>query len=155
MDHLKDLKIIITAAGSGIGAEMAKTLVKNGSNVLVCDKDELALKRLKNDCPDVSTVQADVSNESDVSDFFREAKSKLGNLDALINNAGVSGPSAKLEDIDPNDWEKTIKINLTGTFMCSKAAIPLLKKSGGGSIINIGFTSNYFRNHRQPTNESR
>ena len=143
MDHLKDLKIIITAAGSGIGAEMAKTLVNNGSNVLVCDKDELALKRLKNDCPGVSTIQADVSNESDVSMFFEEAKSEFGNLDALINNAGVSGPSAKLEDIDPKDWEKTIKTNLTGTFMCSKAAIPLLKKSGGGSIINIGSSSSF------------
>ncbi|HJM71575.1 MAG TPA: SDR family oxidoreductase [Gammaproteobacteria bacterium] len=143
MDHLKDLKIIITAAGSGIGAEIAKTLVSNGSNVLVCDKDELALERLKNDCPGITTIQADVSNESDVSRCFEEAKSQFGSLDALINNAGVSGPSAKLEDIEPKDWDETIKINLTGTFMCSKAAIPLLKKSGGGSIINIGSSSSF------------
>jgi len=143
MDHLKDLKIIITAAGSGIGAEIAKTLVSNGSNVLVCDKDELALERLKNDCPGITTIQADVSNESDVSRCFEEAKSQFGSLDALINNAGVSGPSAKLEDIEPKDWDETIRINLTGTFMCSKAAIPLLKKSGGGSIINIGSSSSF------------
>ena len=124
MDHLKDLNIVITAAASGIGAEMAKTLIKNGSNVMVCDKDEIALERIKNDCPGILSMKIDVSKEEDVMKFFSEVESQFGNMNALINNAGIAGPSVKLEDIDTKEWEETIKINLTGTFMCSKAAIP-------------------------------
>ena len=143
MDHLKNLNIVITAAASGIGAEMAKTLIKNGSNVMVCDKDEIALERIKNDCPGILSMKIDVSKEEDVMKFFSEVESQFGNMNALINNAGIAGPSVKLEDIDTKEWEETIKINLTGTFMCSKAAIPLIKKSGGGSIINIGSSSSF------------
>ena len=112
MDHLKDLNIVITAAASGIGAEMAKTLIKNGSNVMVCDKDEIALERIKNDCPGILSMKIDVSKEEDVMKFFSEVESQFGNMNALINNAGIAGPSVKLEDIDTKEWEETIKINL-------------------------------------------
>jgi len=141
MDHIKNKIIVISAGASGIGAEIAKSLSENGASVIVGDKDEVALKRLENDHPEIRTNQVDVSNESEVLGFFEDITSHFGKIDALINNAGVAGPSAMLGDTSLEDWEKTIKVNLNGTFLCSKSAIPLLKKSGGGSIINIGSIS--------------
>ena len=143
MEHIKNKIIVITAGASGIGADMAKSLSKAGAAVIIGDKDEIALKRLEKEGSDILAIQADVSKESDVAMLFETAKSRFGKIDALINNAGIPGPSVKLEDIDLKDWEEAIKVNLTGTFLCSKSAIQLLKESGGGSIINIGSTSSF------------
>ena len=143
MEHIKNKIIVITAGASGIGADMAKSLSKAGASVIIGDKDEIALKRLEKEGSDILAIQADVSKESDVAMLFETAKSRFGKIDALINNAGIPGPSVKLEDIDLKDWEEAIKVNLTGTFLCSKSAIQLLKESGGGSIINIGSTSSF------------
>ena len=122
---------------------MAKSLSKAGAAVIIGDKDEIALKRLEKESSDILAIEADVSNESDVAMLFETVKSRFGKIDALINNAGIPGPSVKLEDIDLKDWEEAIKVNLTGTFLCSKSAIQLLKESDGGSIINIGSTSSF------------
>ena len=143
MEHIKNKIIVITAGASGIGADMAKSLSKAGAAVIIGDKDEIALKRLEKEGSDILAIQADVSNESDVAMLFETVKSRFGKIDALINNAGIPGPSVKLEGIDLKDWEEAIKVNLTGTFLCSKSAIQLLKESGGGSIINIGSTSSF------------
>ena len=143
MEHIKNKIIVITAGASGIGADMAKSLSNAGAAVIIGDKDEIALKRLEKEGSDILAIQADVSNESDVAMLFEIVKSRFGKIDALINNAGIPGPSVKLEDIDLKDWEEAIKVNLTGTFLCSKSAIELLKESGGGSIINIGSTSSF------------
>ena len=143
MEHVKNKIIVISAGASGIGAEIAKSLSEGGATVIVGDKDEVALKRLENDHPKITTNQVDVSNEAEVLVLFDDIKSRFGKLDALINNAGVAGPSAMLTDTSLEDWEKTIKVNLNGTFLCSKSAVPLLKKSGGGSIINMGSTSSF------------
>ena len=143
MEHIKNKIIVITAGASGIGADMAKSLSKAGAAVIIGDKDEIALKRLEKEGSDILAIQADVSNESDVAMLFETVKSRFGKIDALINNAGIPGPSVKLEDIDLKGWEEAIKVNLTGTFLCSKSAIQLLKESGGGSIINIGSTSSF------------
>ena len=143
MEHIKNKIIVITAGASGIGADMAKSLSNAGASVIIGDKDEIALKRLEKEGSDILAIQADVSNESDVAMLFETVKSRFGKIDALINNAGIPGPSVKLGDIDLKDWEEAIKVNLTGTFLCSKSAIQLLKESGGGSIINIGSTSSF------------
>ena len=143
MEHINNKIIVITAGASGIGADMAKSLSKAGAAVIIGDKDEIALKRLEKEGSDILAIQADVSNESDVAMLFETVKSRFGKIDALINNAGIPGPSVKLEDIDLKDWEEAIKVNLTGTFICSKSAIQLLNESGGGSIINIGSTSSF------------
>ena len=123
MEHIKNKIIVITAGASGIGADMAKSLSKAGASVIIGDKDEIALKRLEKEGSDILAIQADVSNESDVAMLFETVKSRFGKIDALINNAGIPGPSVKLEDIDLKDREEAIKVNLTGTFLCSKSAI--------------------------------
>ena len=72
---------------------------------------------------------------------FQTVEQELGGLDVLVNNAGISGPTANTENISPADWQRTIDVNLNGAFYCSRLAIPLLKASGGGSIINIASTA--------------
>ena len=143
MDHIKSLKIVITAGASGIGAEIAKTLSDAGAQVIICDKDQSNLDVFTQNNPKVIALKADVSDEEEVLSLFAEVKKHFGEINALINNAGIAGPSAKLEDTDFIDWKQTMSVNLNGAFLCSRSAIPLLKLSGGGSIINIGSTSSF------------
>ena len=143
MYHIKNLKLVITAGASGIGAEMAHTLSGAGSKVIICDKDQEALDQFSIKNPEVIALKADVSDENEVLSLFDQVKNHFGEINALINNAGVAGPSAKLEDTNFDDWQNTLNVNLNGAFLCSKAAIPLLKLTGGGSIINIGSTSSF------------
>lgn len=145
MDHIKDLKIVITAGASGIGSEVATALSKAGAKVMICDKDKNLLENFSNKNPQIATYHADVSNESEIKSFFKEIKNKFNNIDVLINNAGISGPSGKLEDIDFNEWKETLNVNLDGVFLTTRSAIPLLKNNGG-SIINIGSTSSFLGN---------
>ena len=92
--------------------------------------------------PKIDCHNVDVSKESQIKKFFNEIEKKAGSINALINNAGISGPSAKLEDISFQDWKETIDTNLDGVFLATRSAIPLMKKNGG-SVINIGSTSSF------------
>ena len=145
MDHIRDLKIVITAGASGIGSEVAIALSKAGASVMVCDVNKNTLKSFSNNNPGIDAYHADVSNESDVHSFFKHIKNKFNSIDVLINNAGISGPSGKLEDIDFNKWKETLNVNLNGMFLVTRSAIPFLKAKGG-SIINIGSTSSFLGN---------
>ena len=143
MKHIKNLKIVITAGASGIGSEIAKILSQADAKVIICDKDQEALDQFSKNNPEIITFKADVSNEEEVISFFNEIKNLFGEINALINNAGIAGPSSKLEDTNFNDWKKTLNVNLNGTFLSAKSAIPLLRSAGGGTIINIGSTSSF------------
>ena len=145
MDHIKDLKIVITAGASGIGSEVAIALSEAGAQVAICDLNKSLLESFSKKNPLISVYHADVSNESEVQSFFREIKDKFNNIDVLINNAGISGPSGKLEDINFHEWKETLNVNLDGVFLSTRSAIPLLKDNGG-SIINIGSTSSFLGN---------
>jgi len=79
----------------------------------------------------------DVSSEAQVAELFSGLAARWGKLDALINNAGVSGPTSRLEDTTLDAWQHTLDVNLTGTFLCARSAVPLLRAAGGGAIINI------------------
>ena len=111
--------------------------------MIICDKDQAALDQFSIENPEVIALKADVSDENEVLSLFDQVKNHFGEINALINNAGVAGPSAKLEDTNFDDWQNTLNVNLNGAFLCSKAAIPLLKLADGGSIINIGSTSSF------------
>lgn len=143
MKHVKNLKIVITAGASGIGSEIAKILSQADAKVIICDKDQGALDQFSKINPSIITLKADVSIEDEVASFFNEINDHFGEINALINNAGISGPSSKLEDTNFDDWKNTLNVNLNGAFLNAKLAIPLLRSAGGGSIINIGSTSSF------------
>ncbi len=134
---IRGLRVLVTAGAAGIGLDIARAFVGEGARVHVCDVDESALTALKTTDPDITWTQADVSDRGEVARLFGEAHSNLDGLDALINNAGIAGPTAAAEQIVPEDWDRVIAINLTGQFNCARLAIPLLKQSKNPSIINV------------------
>jgi NAD(P)-dependent dehydrogenase (short-subunit alcohol dehydrogenase family) len=123
----KGLRVLVTAGGAGIGRAIAQTFRDHGARVHTCDID--AKTR-----PDTVT---DVSDVGQVDKLFQEVQKNLGGLDVLVNNAGIAGPTGKVEDIKPEDWERCIAIDLNGMFYCTRKAMPMIKAAGGGSIINL------------------
>jgi NAD(P)-dependent dehydrogenase (short-subunit alcohol dehydrogenase family) len=130
----KELRVLVTAGATGIGRAIAQTFLEHGARVHVCDIDERALAQLPEA---ISRTRADVASVADVERLFADVERHLGGLDVLVNNAGIAGPTAKVEDIRPEDWERCIAVDLNGMFYCTRKAMPLIKRSGGGSIINL------------------
>ncbi len=131
------LRIIVTAGAAGIGKAIAETFADRGAEVFICDVDETALSALQTRRPDIGKIKADVSDQTQVASLFEKAISVLGGLDVLVNNAGIAGPTAPIEEITPDDWRRTIDINLNSQFYCLREAVPHLKNSKNGSIINL------------------
>jgi NAD(P)-dependent dehydrogenase (short-subunit alcohol dehydrogenase family) len=126
------LRVLVTAGGAGIGRVIAQTFADHGAGVHVCDVDEKALKR-----GNIPYTVADVAKLADVDRLFDDVKRTLGGLDVLVNNAGIAGPTARVEDIRPEDWDRCIAVDLNGMFYCTRRAMPMIKAAGGGSIINL------------------
>src|SRR5256885_15450419 len=128
------LRVLVTAGASGIGRAIAQTFLDHGARVHVCDVDERALKALP---PKISHTRADVAALGDVERLFHDIERSLGGLDVLINNAGIAGPTAKVEDIRPEDWDRCLAVDISGMFYVTRKAMPLIKAAGGGSIVNL------------------
>jgi NAD(P)-dependent dehydrogenase (short-subunit alcohol dehydrogenase family) len=133
-DSAKGLRVLVTAGAGGIGLAIARTFRDHGAKVHVCDVDDKALAALD---PDITKTKADVSSLADVDRLFADAQKALGGLDVLVNNAGIAGPTGKVEDIKVEDWDRCIAIDLNGMFYCTRKAMPLIKAAGGGSIVNL------------------
>jgi NAD(P)-dependent dehydrogenase (short-subunit alcohol dehydrogenase family) len=130
----RGLRVLVTAGAAGIGLAIARTFRDAGARVFTCDIDDQALAALDKD---IGRVKGDVAIRADVDRLFAESQEALGGLDVLVNNAGIAGPTGKVEDIAPEDWDRCIAIDLTGMFNCTRKAMPLLKAAGGGSIVNL------------------
>jgi NAD(P)-dependent dehydrogenase (short-subunit alcohol dehydrogenase family) len=134
---LRDQRVLVTAGASGIGYAIAATLSLLGARVAICDISRSLLDEAANAISPAHATLADVSREDDVDRMFDEVASSLGGLDALINNAGIAGPTGGVDEISTEDWRRCIDICLTGQFLCARRAVPMLKASGGGSIVNM------------------
>ena len=130
-------RVLVTAGASGIGRAIADLLIENGAKLHVCDVSETFLDDFRRTHPRHGASLCDVSNEDDVARLFRDIGASLGGLDALINNAGIAGPTGGVEEISPADWRRTIDICLTGQFLCTHHAVPLLKANTEGAIVNL------------------
>jgi NAD(P)-dependent dehydrogenase (short-subunit alcohol dehydrogenase family) len=133
MEELDGLKALVTGGGSGIGAAIAARLVRGGAKVLVVDIDPAT-------SPD---VVADVANTAAVDRLFTEISRQLGGLDVLVNNVGVAGPTAKVDDMDPAAFDDCVRVNLGSMFRCTRKAVPLLGVLPG-SIVNISSSAGIF-----------
>jgi NAD(P)-dependent dehydrogenase (short-subunit alcohol dehydrogenase family) len=130
-------KVLITAGASGIGREMVRAFVKDGAQVAVIDIDAAALNALRAELPAVITETCDLSELSQLEPSVARVLAALGGLDVLVNNAGIAGPTAPVERVHPEDWERVMRVNLGGTFNVTRLAIPHLRKSAAGCIINM------------------
>jgi NAD(P)-dependent dehydrogenase (short-subunit alcohol dehydrogenase family) len=134
---MQDQRVLITAGAAGIGRAMAVAFAQAGARVHICDIDGSALASFRAEHPDVTASVTDVADDAAVGRMFDVVHKSLGGLDVLINNAGIAGPTAPVEDIAPADWERCLAVGLNSVFYCTRRAVPLLKQAGGGSIINL------------------
>jgi NAD(P)-dependent dehydrogenase (short-subunit alcohol dehydrogenase family) len=130
-------RVLITAGAAGIGREFARAFAANGAKIYICDIDEKSLAALAKEIPGLIASRCDMSKRADIERMVPEAVKALGGLDVLINNAGVSGMTLPVEQYPPDDWDKVVAINLTSMFDVSRLAIPALKASKAGCIINM------------------
>jgi NAD(P)-dependent dehydrogenase (short-subunit alcohol dehydrogenase family) len=130
-------RVLITAGAAGIGREIAHAFTHAGARIFVCDIDTDALAQFTKDLPDAIAEHCDVANRQAVEHMVASAARALGGLDVLVNNAGIAGPTAPVEAMDPDAWEKVVAVNLNGTFNVTRCAIPHLKRSGAAAIINM------------------
>ena len=134
-------RVIVTAGASGIGLAIAKKFLAQGAKVFICDVMQETLDTALLENPGMQGDLADVGNPQQVETFFNSAMTAMGGIDVLVNNAGIGGPRAKIEEIDYADWDKCIRINLSGMFYCVKQVIPVMKAQLSGCIINISTVS--------------
>jgi NAD(P)-dependent dehydrogenase (short-subunit alcohol dehydrogenase family) len=130
---------IVTGGGRGIGRGIAKRLRADGSQVVVFERDAEAIADLQRDA--FTALRVDVSSESDVIAAMREVTERCGRLDVLVNNAGIADPHVpELEQLSLEHWLRILNTNLTGMFLCTKHALPLLRRAKQAAIVNLAST---------------
>jgi len=139
---LKNRTAVITGGAQGFGLDIAKKFLDSGANVIIWDVDkkelEKSAKEINNDKLSFNIV--DVSNFDEVDNTVKQTI-KSTNIDILINNAGITGPTAELWNYDVKEWNKIVKINLIGTFNCCKSIVPNMIQNNYGRIVNIASVS--------------
>ena len=134
----KNRTAIVTGGAQGFGLDISKRLLESGASVIIWDNDpkatEVAIKNL--DSPNLSSHVVDVSNYEEVDKTVNEI-TKNSNIDILINNAGITGPTATLWEYDIEMWKKVVEINLMGTFNCCRSIVPNMIKNNYGRIVNV------------------
>ncbi len=134
-------KAVVTAGASGIGLATAQRFMAAGYDVYICDINEAAIADVIFQNPGLKGKVASVSSVADVESFFRYVFADAGGVDVLVNNAGIGGPRAAVDEISYADWDDCIQVNLSGMFYCVKQVVPYMKKKQAGTIINISTAS--------------
>jgi NAD(P)-dependent dehydrogenase (short-subunit alcohol dehydrogenase family) len=138
--RLKERTALVTGGSKGIGRAIAKSFVKEGASIIICGRDEEALKNACQEisrCGNIEYVKTDISDKADVKRLANRLTKKLNRLDVLVNNASILGVRASILDYPEDIWEEVIRINLNAQFFVTKSVLPLILKSQNGSIINV------------------
>ena len=144
MQTLENTTVLITAGASGIGRVIAENFASQNARVHIADISQAAIDDCLQANPGITASLCDVSDSQQVASLFDSFRAHHQQLDVLINNAGIAGPTAAVEDIDLAGWQQTLDVDLTGSFMVTRLAVPMLKASGGGSIINMSSSAGLF-----------
>ena len=134
----KNRTALVTGGAQGFGLDIAKRFLKSGASVIIWDIDPKMLDKAQKDLnnPNLSSYIIDVSNYKEVENCINDI-TKKSNIDILINNAGITGPTATLWEYDIEMWKKVVDINLMGTFNCCRAIVPNMIKNNYGRIVNV------------------
>ena len=136
------LRVLVTAGAAGIGRAIAEAFADREARVHICDVDDAALESCRSERPEIGISRCDVAEETQVDRLFETVAETLGGLDVLVANAGIAGPTAGIDEIAPDDWRRTIDVNLNGMYYCARRAVPMLRESReswplGGAMIHL------------------
>ena len=137
---LREKAALVTGGTRGIGRAIAEALLREGVSVAVCGRAREGVDRAVGELQPLGAVVGtvcDVGRSEDVKALYSTIEESFGRLDILVNNAGVRG-FGRVDEVSPEQWREVIETNLNGPFYCSRLAIPMMKKAGGGFIVNIG-----------------
>ena len=137
-------RVLISAAATGIGLEIARAFAAQGDRVSICDVNEAALRDVARAHPDIATAHVDVTDEKALDHWFANSVADMGGLDVLVNNAGIKGPTGYVEDLSYEDWRHCIVACLDSHFLLARRAAPIMKKQRAGSIINLSSGAGLF-----------
>lgn len=135
--QMNGLRVLVTAGANGIGRATARAFAAEGARVHICDVDHTALDAMAKSDPGMTQSVCDVSDRDSVARLFEEVTKTLGGLDCLVNNAGIAGPTGRVDEITVEDWDRCIAVDLTGQFNCARLAVPMLKASKNASMVNL------------------
>ena len=133
--------VLISGAATGIGRAIAERFLATGAEVHICDVSAEKIEEFLAANPTATASVADIGNRADVDRVFRDLLEHHSHLDVLVNNAGIAGPTAPVDEHNEDGWDECIQINLSGTFYMTKRAVPLLRNSDRAAIINISSTA--------------
>lgn len=139
MKKFENKVVVVTGAGGGLGRAIAVSFAKEGAKLALVDLKEEFLSEIKSEVvrlgAEVLTFGADISDYPTVQNIFQQTREKWGSVDVACNNAGVVGIGS-IEEITPEEWDRVLGINAKGVFVCTKAALEVMKPQGSGAIIN-------------------
>lgn len=141
MGRMDDKVAVVTGGAAGIGRATAELLASEGARVVLTDVQddagEAVAEGIRKGGGSARYRHMDVSDEDQVRRVLEEIADEMGGLHALVNNAGISGVDEPTHRISAEDWDRVIDVNVKGVFLCTKHAVPRLRESGGGSIVNL------------------
>jgi NAD(P)-dependent dehydrogenase (short-subunit alcohol dehydrogenase family) len=131
------LRVLVTAGAAGIGRAIAEAFAAHDARVYVCDISREAVEKCRAEQPGIIAEEADVADEAAIDRLFDDVQARFGGLDVLVNNAGIAGPTGKVDEIAPEDWDRCLAVDITGQFNCARLAVPHLRQSRNASIVNL------------------
>lgn len=141
MDRMKDKVALVTGAALGIGRATAEILAREGARVAVTDvlddEGRSVVEAIEAEGGQARFWHLDVADESRVRRVVGEVSDRFGALHVLVNNAGIAGANRPTDELTEEEWDRVMAVNVKGVFFCTKYAVPALRRSGGGSIVNL------------------
>jgi len=137
-------RVLVTAGASGIGRAIAARFRADGALVSVADADPAAVEAARGSDSGLDAAVVDVSDTDAVTAWAASAAGRWGGVDVLVNNAGIAGPTAYVEDVDPDDWRRCLAVGLDSHYLASRAVVPTMKAQGSGSIVMISSTAGQY-----------
>jgi NAD(P)-dependent dehydrogenase (short-subunit alcohol dehydrogenase family) len=138
------LRVLVSAGASGIGAAIAARFAADGGQVSICDRDATAVRLATEQDPTLHAVVGDVADVADTERWVAEVVDRWGGVDVLVNNAGIAGPTALVEEIDPDAWRECLAVTLDSHFLLARLVVPHMKQQQSGAIVSISSTAGLY-----------